>query len=92
MHQQSFHRKVVSGQDGDLSPDQLQRLELLKLQKELQRREKEREDWHNAATPRNAFTSQPGKKGAAKPSEHQSKGGRSESEFFSKLRRGKFLE
>ena len=74
-----------------LSPDQVRRLELLKLEKELQRREKEREAWQNAATPRSVFTD-PEKKSSPKPDTAHRKAGKHESPFFAKLRLGRFLE
>ena len=85
-------QKSNNSPSSPLSADQVRRLELLKLQKELQRREVEREAWLRASTPRNAFTGGPVSKMLAKPADSHQKTHRTELTFFSKLRLGKFLE
>ena len=74
-----------------MTPEQLQRVELLKLQKELQRREKEREAWRLASAPRNVFTE---KKNIEVKNDPDSgfTNSQIESLFFAKLRLGKLLE
>ena len=86
----SFHQKQQGSQSSAISPDQFRRMELLKLQKELQRREREREAWRQASTPKNVFTDE--RNQVPKNGDGTVKPPRSESEFFNKLRRGKFLE
>jgi len=86
----SFRQKQQGSSSSDITPEQLQRMELLKLQKELQRRERERAAWREASMPRNVFSDSanqipPDLDGGEKPTN-------SESEFFNKLRLGKFLE
>ncbi len=78
----SFHQKQQGSTNPSFTPEQLRRVELLKLQKELQRREKEREAWREASTPRNVFTDD----------RNKTRNGSGESPFFTKLRLGKFLE
>ncbi|MDH4069128.1 MAG: hypothetical protein OEV30_01765 [Ignavibacteria bacterium] len=84
--------KPHNGSSSPLSADQVRRIELLKLQKELQRREVEREAWLRASTPRNAFTDGTVSKIIVKPAQSHQKPPRAELTFFSKLRLGKFLE
>jgi hypothetical protein len=86
----AYRQKQQGSSSSAITPDQLRRMELLKLQKELQRRERERAAWREASMPRNVFTDEtrkgmPGAKGSGKT-------GSNESEFFNKLRLGKFLE
>ena len=87
----SFHQKQQGSSNPLLTPEQLQRVELLKLQKELQRREREREAWREASTPRNVFTDDLHKTQRESKDETM-RDGRGESPFFTKLRLGKFLE
>jgi hypothetical protein len=49
--QSAFHQKQQVRSSGVLTPEELRRLELLKLQKELQRRELEQAKWRAASMP-----------------------------------------
>jgi hypothetical protein len=86
----SLNQKQQASSAGSITPDQLRRMELLKLQKELQRRERERAAWREASTPRNVFTDNV----KEIPRDHEGTDTtiNSESAFFNKLRLGKFLE
>ena len=86
----SFRQKQQGSSSSDITPEQLQRMELLKLQKELQRRERERAAWREASMPRNVFSDSPNQ--IPRDVDEAGKPMNSESEFFNKLRRGKFLE
>lgn len=86
----SFRQKQQGSSSSTITPEQLRRMELLKLQKELQRREKERAAWREASMPRNVFTDSV--KETPRNLEEPEKPLDSESPFFNKLRLGKFLE
>ena len=87
----SFNQKQQGSTSPSFTPEQLQRVELLKLQKELQRREREREAWREASTPRNVFTDEK-KQTKSGSNDGTTKTMKDESPFFTKLRSGKFLE
>ena len=87
----SFNQKQQGSSNPIYTPEQLRRVELLKLQKELQRREMEREAWREASTPRNVFTDDRTTTSHGNPGGTM-KNGMGESPFFTKLRLGKFLE
>ena len=81
-----FHRSSPG-----LSQEELRRLELLKLQKELQRKEKERAAWRKASEPTNVFRSESPVQPAQK-NQFSVKPKKGESTFFAKLRLGRLLD